>query len=101
MDAAGRPDGRSDPDPALPRGAGQVMAADLSDGMEAATLQGKSVTFTLGDGVAMVNDANIIATDIGRRATASSMSSTASSCRRPTRQWPRKPWPRKLLRQRR
>ena len=43
---------------------GKVMAADLSDGMEAATLQGKSVTFTLGDGVAMVNDANIIATDI-------------------------------------
>ena len=43
---------------------GKVMAADLSDGMEAATLQGENVTFTLGDGVAMVNDANIVATDI-------------------------------------
>ena len=43
---------------------GKVMAADLSDGMEAATLQGENVKFTLGDGVAMVNDANIVATDI-------------------------------------
>ena len=43
---------------------GKVMAADLSDGLEADTLQGKPVTFTLGDGVAKVNDANIIATDI-------------------------------------
>ena len=43
---------------------GKVMAGDLSDGMEAATLQGESVKFTLGDGVAMVNDANIVATDI-------------------------------------
>jgi transforming growth factor-beta-induced protein len=43
---------------------GKVMAADLSDGLEAATLQGGSVSFTLSDGGAMVNDANIVATDI-------------------------------------
>ncbi len=43
---------------------GKVMAADLSDGLEADTLQGKPVTFTLSDGGAKVNDANIIATDI-------------------------------------
>ena len=44
--------------------AGKVMSNDLSDGMEAATLQGESVVFTLGDGMAMVNDANIIMADI-------------------------------------
>jgi uncharacterized surface protein with fasciclin (FAS1) repeats len=43
---------------------GKVMAADLSDGLEAATLQGGSVAFKLSDGGAMVNDANIVATDI-------------------------------------
>jgi uncharacterized surface protein with fasciclin (FAS1) repeats len=43
---------------------GKVMAADLSDGMNATTAQGEAVQFTLGDGTAMVNDANIIATDI-------------------------------------
>lgn len=43
---------------------GKVMAADLSDGLEATTLQGSAVVFRLGDGVAMVNDANLIATDI-------------------------------------
>lgn len=43
---------------------GKVMSSDLSDGLEVATLQGESVKFTLGDGVAMVNDANIIAADI-------------------------------------
>ena len=43
---------------------GKVMAADLSDGLEAATLQGGSVSFKLSDGGAMVNDANIVATDI-------------------------------------
>jgi len=43
---------------------GKVMAADLSDGLEAATLQGGSVIFKLSDGGAMVNDANIVATDI-------------------------------------
>ena len=43
---------------------GKVMAADLSDGLEAATLQGDKVTFKLSDGGAMVNDANIVTTDI-------------------------------------
>lgn len=43
---------------------GKVMAADLRDGMNATTAQGEAVQFTLGDGTAMVNDANIIATDI-------------------------------------
>lgn len=44
--------------------AGKVMSSDLSDGLEVATLQGESVKFTLSDGAAMVNDANIIAADI-------------------------------------
>lgn len=43
---------------------GKVMAADLSDGLEAATLQGAPVTFTVSDGGAKVNDANIVAADI-------------------------------------
>jgi transforming growth factor-beta-induced protein len=43
---------------------GKVMSSDLSDGLEAATVQGESVSFTLADGVAMVNDANIVAADI-------------------------------------
>lgn len=43
---------------------GKVMAADLSDGLQATTLQGGAVTFKLSDGGAMVNDANIVATDI-------------------------------------
>jgi uncharacterized surface protein with fasciclin (FAS1) repeats len=43
---------------------GKVMAADLSDGMEAETLEGASVTFSISDDGAMVDGANIIATDI-------------------------------------
>jgi uncharacterized surface protein with fasciclin (FAS1) repeats len=43
---------------------GKVMSTDLSDGLEAATLQGEAVAFTIGDGTAMVNDANIVAADI-------------------------------------
>ncbi len=43
---------------------GKVLSSDLSDGMEAATVQGENVKFTLGDGKAMVNDANIVAADI-------------------------------------
>jgi uncharacterized surface protein with fasciclin (FAS1) repeats len=43
---------------------GKVMAADLSDGMEAETLQGMSVTFSISDDGAMVDGANIITTDI-------------------------------------
>jgi uncharacterized surface protein with fasciclin (FAS1) repeats len=43
---------------------GKVMSGDLSDGLEAATAQGENVAFTIGDGTAMVNDANIVAADI-------------------------------------
>ena len=43
---------------------GKVMAADVSDGMEAATAQTGMVTFSVADGVVKINDANIIATDI-------------------------------------
>jgi transforming growth factor-beta-induced protein len=43
---------------------GKVMSSDLSDGLEAATVQGENVTFTLADGKAMVNDANIATADI-------------------------------------
>jgi uncharacterized surface protein with fasciclin (FAS1) repeats len=43
---------------------GKVMAADVTDGLEAATLQGAPVTFmVMADGV-MINEANIVATDI-------------------------------------
>lgn len=44
--------------------AGKVMAADLSDGLSAETLQGAPVTFSLTADGATVNDANIVATDI-------------------------------------
>ncbi len=44
--------------------AGQVMAADVSDGLTAATLAGPEVAFTIADGKPMINDANIIATDV-------------------------------------
>ncbi len=43
---------------------GKVLSSDLSDGLEAATVQGENVKFTLGDGKALVNDANIVAPDI-------------------------------------
>jgi len=43
---------------------GKVMSTDLSDGLEAETLQGAPVTFTISDSGAMVNDANIVAADI-------------------------------------
>lgn len=42
---------------------GKVMAADVTDGLEAETLQGGILRFTVSDGV-MVNDANVIATDV-------------------------------------
>jgi len=44
--------------------AGKLMAADLVDGQEIATLQGAPLTISLSDEGAMVNDATIIATDI-------------------------------------
>ncbi len=44
---------------------GTVMAADITDGMEAETAQGDTVTFTVGDdGVVLINDATVTATDI-------------------------------------
>lgn len=44
---------------------GAVMAADVTDGLEATTAQGGAVTFTVGEnGAVMINDANIVATDI-------------------------------------
>jgi uncharacterized surface protein with fasciclin (FAS1) repeats len=43
---------------------GKVMAADVSDGLQATTLQGGTVSFTVADGAVKINDANIIATDI-------------------------------------
>lgn len=42
---------------------GMVMAADVTDGLEAETLQGGMVTFSTADGV-KINEANIVATDI-------------------------------------
>ena len=42
-----------------------VMAAEITDGMEAETLQGSPVKFTVNsDGSVMINDANIVMTDI-------------------------------------
>ncbi len=42
---------------------GSVMAADLSDGMTAATVNGAEVTISVGDSV-MVNDATVTTADI-------------------------------------
>ena len=44
--------------------AGKVMAADVKDGLSADTLQGAPVTFKIVDGKPMINDANIVATDV-------------------------------------
>lgn len=43
---------------------GQVMAAEVTDGLEATTLQGGTVTFSVADGAVKINDANIVFTDI-------------------------------------
>jgi uncharacterized surface protein with fasciclin (FAS1) repeats len=43
---------------------GRVMAADVSDGLEAETLQGSTVSFSVTDGGVQINDANIVSTDI-------------------------------------
>jgi uncharacterized surface protein with fasciclin (FAS1) repeats len=43
---------------------GKVMAADVADGLEAATAQGANVTFSAKDGAVMINDATIVTTDI-------------------------------------
>ncbi len=42
---------------------GAVMSGDLSDGMTAETVNGQSVTISLGEGV-MVDDANVVMADI-------------------------------------
>ena len=44
--------------------AGKVMAADVSDGLHADTLEGDPVAFSIVDGKPMINGANIVATDI-------------------------------------
>ena len=44
--------------------AGKVMAADVTDGLSAPTLAGPAVAFTIVDGKPMINDANIVATDV-------------------------------------
>lgn len=43
---------------------GKVMAADVTDGLEATTLQGAPVNFTVADGSVKINDATIVTTDI-------------------------------------
>jgi transforming growth factor-beta-induced protein len=43
---------------------GKVMAADVTDGLEATTVQGSKVKFTVADGKVMINDATIVTTDI-------------------------------------
>jgi uncharacterized surface protein with fasciclin (FAS1) repeats len=43
---------------------GEVMAADVSDGLEAETLQGDSVSFSVMGDAVKINEANIVATDI-------------------------------------
>ena len=43
---------------------GKVMAADVSDGLTAETLRGAEVSFSVMDGKVMINDAEIVATDI-------------------------------------
>jgi transforming growth factor-beta-induced protein len=43
---------------------GQVMAADVKDGLEADTVQGGKVKFSVADGVVKINDATVVATDI-------------------------------------
>jgi uncharacterized surface protein with fasciclin (FAS1) repeats len=44
--------------------AGKVMSTDLSNGMEAETVQGQKIKIMLKDGAAMVNNATVTAADI-------------------------------------
>ncbi len=44
--------------------AGEVKAAAVTDGLTAKTLQGANVTFKVSGGKVMINDANIVATDV-------------------------------------
>jgi uncharacterized surface protein with fasciclin (FAS1) repeats len=43
---------------------GAVMAESVKDGLSVNTLQGSPVTFSVKDGKPMINDANIVATDV-------------------------------------
>ncbi len=43
---------------------GEVKAAAVTNGLSAKTLQGSPVAFTVSDGKAMINGANIVATDV-------------------------------------
>lgn len=44
--------------------AGQVLSSDLSDGMEATTVNGASLTIQLRDGKVFVNDAEVVIADV-------------------------------------
>ncbi len=44
--------------------AGEVKAAAVTDGLTAKTLQGANVAFKVSGGTVMINDANIVATDV-------------------------------------
>jgi len=43
---------------------GKIMAADVTDGLETATVEGSTVEFTVEGGSVMINDASIVQTDI-------------------------------------
>jgi len=43
---------------------GKVMAVDVKDGAQAATLQGEPITFSVKDGKVMANAANVVAADV-------------------------------------
>jgi len=44
--------------------AGKVMSSDLSDGMEAATVNGGKITIHLKDGKVHINDAEVVTADV-------------------------------------
>jgi uncharacterized surface protein with fasciclin (FAS1) repeats len=44
--------------------AGQVLSTDLTDGMEATTVNGASLTINLRDGKVFVNDAEVVIADV-------------------------------------
>merc|ERR1711966_584298 len=43
---------------------GKVLSSDLEDGAEVETVNGATVTVSLGDDGAMINDANVVAADV-------------------------------------
>jgi uncharacterized surface protein with fasciclin (FAS1) repeats len=44
--------------------AGKVMSTDLSDGMEAATVNGGKITIHIHDGKVLINDAEVVLADV-------------------------------------